>query len=140
MSNKVVLLIIIILLVILGLIFWNPFGSNDDLVNVPPADVQNQIVTANHFYTNGTHTIEGTITLPTPCHELRSDVVIAESMPEQVTINFTTSNDTEICTQTIANKFFSVSFPASLEAIIAATLDGKPLALRLGDIVERFVK
>ena len=101
-------------------------------------------LTVNHYFqengVNGSHTIEGTITLPTPCHTITNEVLVAESFPEQISINFTTHPDSGICTQVLADKFFRVSFQASKDAIIRATLDGKPIELVFSENLEGITK
>lgn len=134
MSTKAVVITIVVLLVIVGAFAWWQFRAPEELAGTPeptPTDNTGQSVTANHYFSNGTHTIEGNITLPTPCHELTHDVVVAESAPEQVTINFRAESTAEICTQVLADRFFTLSFQASQDAVIKATLNGVPVALNL---------
>ena len=78
--------------------------------------------------------------MPTPCHSLASDVMVAESMPEQVLIKFTTKAGEGICTQVLADKFFRVSFTASKDALITATLNGKVITLVYSETKEGITK
>lgn len=86
-------------------------------------------------YRAGRHTLVGVISTPTPCHGLHSDVIVAESYPEQVTVNFMISPPAsdEVCLQVIDQKPFNVSFEASRNAKIRATLNGEELDLMMNN-------
>jgi len=103
-----------------------------------PEDTQNATaydnitrVDAKHFYIDGTHTVAGEIMMPTPCDLLEADAVVAESMPEQVTINFTVINNAEMCAQVVTPQRFLVSFDASEDASVDATFEGRDIELNL---------
>lgn len=144
MNNKTVVGIIAGLLVIGGLAWWGLSGGKGDVpvddTAGTPVSAQPTSVTVNHYFDNGSHTVEGTLTLPTPCHTLSSEVVVAESFPEQVMIKFTTKSGEGVCVQVLADKFFRVTFSASKDALISATLDGKPLALIYSETKEGITK
>jgi len=55
------------------------------------------LITAAHQYSEdeGVHIVAGEADVPTPCHILNHEVSIAESMPEQVSINFSSQVDDE---------------------------------------------
>ncbi|HEY9583082.1 MAG TPA: hypothetical protein VJK09_02095 [Candidatus Paceibacterota bacterium] len=147
MSNKTVIGIIIGLIIIGGLVWWSLSSKTDNDTGTPVStgqETQPQSITVNHYFQEnagvGAHTIEGTLTLPTPCHSLASDVMVAESMPEQVLIKFTTKAGEGICTQVLADKFFRVSFTASKDALITATLNGKVITLVYSETKEGITK
>lgn len=135
MSTKAVVTIIVVLLAIIALIVWfKPFGLGgpEEPGQTPgPEEKPTQTITANHFYKDGGHTVQGNISLPTPCHELSNSVDVERGNPDQVTINFTVVSTAEICVQVIAERFFTVSFEADEDARIRATLNGAPIALEL---------
>jgi hypothetical protein len=65
------------------------------------------------------HTLSGVVLAPTPCHQVTvSDVLIAESYPEQVQISLEVASGNDICAQVITEKPFNVTFTASKEATI----------------------
>lgn len=65
------------------------------------------------------HTLSGVVVVPTPCHQVTvSDVLIAESYPEQIRISLEVTSGSDICAQVITEKPFAVSFNASKEATI----------------------
>jgi len=113
--------------------FWredgtqSPIGNNNDVKNNEPLER----ITAKHQYKNGTHIIAGEINLPTPCHILTSEVRIAESYPEQVTIAFAYKSSAEMCAEVITPARFKVEFKAAEKASINATLNGKAVILNL---------
>lgn len=99
-----------------------------------PNNVEEEVrVNAIHFFEDGKHTIVGDIMMPTPCDLLKSDVIVRESMPEQVAIGLTTVNNADVCAQVLTQQRFRVDFSASKEATISATLDGKNVILNLKD-------
>ncbi|HEY4493543.1 MAG TPA: hypothetical protein VJB98_02900 [Candidatus Paceibacterota bacterium] len=142
MSNKTVIGIVAVLIVILGLVWWG-LSDKQEVINEPVdngSEVTQDSLTVDHYYEDGKHTIEGTITLPTPCHTITGEAIVAESMPEQITIKLTTKAGEGICTQVLADKFFRVTFNASKEAVIKATLDGKPITLVFSQVQEGITK
>lgn len=88
-------------------------------------------VDAKHYFIDGTHTFAGVIDMPTPCHLLEAAVVVRESYPEQVGINFSVINNADVCAQVITPQRFLVSAAASKEAEIVATWEGIPIELNL---------
>ena len=107
----------------------------EDVVQTQPGDVNKSkpfpaegTITARYTYENGIHTYKGFIDVPSPCYELTHEVIILESFPEQVHINFTSEipqgKENSICAQVITPKEFEVSFQASQEATVRATLNG----------------
>lgn len=69
----------------------------------------------------------GTIEVPTPCHEIKQEVKVMESFPEQVRIDLTIINPPadEICAQVIAQKEFSGEAAVSENAQISVYLNGQ---------------
>jgi hypothetical protein len=103
-------------------------GNNGPDVAVPPTTI-----TAKHQFADGTHFVAGEIELPTPCHILEHEVFVAESFPEQVTINFSMTTQAEACVQVITPARFLVQFDASERATIETTLNGNRAILNLID-------
>ena len=57
--------------------------------------------------------------------------MVAESYPEQITINFTVLNNADTCAQVMTEQRFMVEVTASEEATFSATLEGRPVELNL---------
>ncbi len=142
MSKTVIAWIVIIILIIVGVTLYWQFGRSNDVksnANVPVSNADKKadagvpsLITAAHQFKNGKHIIAGEVDLPTPCHILTTDAMVAESMPEQVTIAFKSeSKDAEICAQVITPERFKVEFMASKDAVIKATWNGQPAELNL---------
>jgi len=91
-------------------------------------------INAQHLYEEGLHAISGEVVLPTPCDSLLHDVVVAESFPEQVTINFSVLKNEENCTRVEKSVPFEVEFMASDQAIIKARFMGRMVELNLAEI------
>ncbi|MEX0934859.1 MAG: hypothetical protein WDZ70_00855 [Candidatus Paceibacterota bacterium] len=123
MNNKYIGIGVVGIAIIILLIILLSGGASDN-TDTPPVsdDVEGfvpQEIQAIHTFSAGTHTLRGEIDLPTPCHTLTHDVMIAESFPEQVTINFQTEvNDQVVCAQVITPSAFEISFEASEDASI----------------------
>lgn len=112
--------------------FWDDqtaavIDSGDDASNPSP----HEAITAKHQFKSGKHIIAGEVNLPTPCHILTTTTQIAESFPEQVTINFTSKDSGEVCTQVITPNRFKIEFEASENAVIKARWNGQPVELNL---------
>ncbi len=90
-------------------------------------------INAVHFFKDGMHTVIGDLMVPTPCDLIQASASVAESMPEQVTIALTTTNNDDTCAQVMTLQRFRVDFSASKDAQIRATLDGKDVILNLRD-------
>lgn len=88
-------------------------------------------IDAKHFYENGTHTIVGEIMLPTTCDLLNWGAQVQESMPETAVIDFTVINNAEECGAATVPQRFQVSFNASEQAVVRATLQGRAVELNL---------
>lgn len=84
------------------------------------------------------HIVAGEAQVPTPCHILDTDVTVAESFPEQVTINFSTrvEDPDQVCAQVITNQRFKVTFSASEDADISAIFNGQEVELNLRQVGE----
>ena len=100
-------------------------------------DTSSMRITAKHQFkpgvsvNSGEHIIAGEIDLPTACYVLGTNAIVAESMPEQVTIAFTATTQGDVCAQVITTERFKVNFTASKDAVIKATWNGKPAILNL---------
>ncbi len=140
-KRTVVASIVILALIIVGMFVFAYLKNKELAVDVQsvPKVVQEKVgpydyitrIDAKHFFIDGTHTIVGEIPFPTPCDLLNWDTVIAESFPEQVTVDFDVINNDTLCTEAITDQRFSVSFDASENAIISARLEGKSVELNL---------
>lgn len=88
-------------------------------------------IDAKHFYIDGVHTVAGEIAMPTPCDLLESEARVAESYPEQISLEFTVVNNAEFCPETITPQRFKVSATASEEATFTARFEGRRVELNL---------
>lgn len=84
------------------------------------------VVTVYHEYEDGVHTYSGVFYTPTPCFQLRAESLVAESFPEQVTLQLNTKEDVaKNCPMVIDRKAFSVTATASAEALLkGVTVNG----------------
>ncbi len=78
----------------------------------------------SHSYSEGQHTILGTVALPTPCHGLDVEVSVEES-GKQAEVSLSIKDHQEICIQVIDHRDFEAVFEAEEEVDITIKLDGK---------------
>ncbi|MDO8572313.1 MAG: hypothetical protein Q7S11_00915 [bacterium] len=93
-----------------------------------------RIIPVDHYFENGIHVYRGILTVPTPCHELVSQVTVMESYPEQVTIDLNEQGASSFCAQVITQTPFEVTFKASKDARVSLKLDGVLAALKITDL------
>jgi len=107
--------------------------------SAPSHGVQN--ITLSHTYSNGTHIFRGSVVLPTPCYEVKADVAVAKSLPEQLTLNLTTKATGDICAQVLAEKEFIVEVSASESAKLTGVyFDGKKIDISVSGDVDSNLK
>lgn len=104
-------------------------SNNNQGSSAPSDDIR--IVRADHYFNNGTHVYKGTLTVPTPCHEILSQVTVMESYPEQVSIDLKERGASNFCAQVITQTPFEVSFKASKDARVSVKLNGVPAILKV---------
>lgn len=142
MHNRTIAVAVgLFIIIIVGMFIFAYLKRGEIKEQLPPPQVEAPVagpydyidrIDAVHFYIDGVHTLVGEVMLPTPCDLLNWDTSMAESMPESVTVGFDViNNDREACAQVMTPARFKVSFTASENAEISATLNGRPLILNL---------
>lgn len=141
MSQKsIILAVVLFILLVVGMFIFANFKSTEITsevatttpnveASVPYPDITR--IDAKHYFIDGKHTLVGEIDMPTPCDLIEATANVAESMPEQVTVNFNVINNAEDCAQVITPYRFRVDFNASSEAIISGRFMGREIILNL---------
>lgn len=129
-----ILLFVLIMIVLVIFTFWvfiYEEGEPDVSTDVFSPPVLNEIgsIKVTKSFVNGRYVIKGILTLPDPCYEIESNVIVMESFPEQIRINLTTPRKEGLCAQVLADKTFEVSFQASDQAVITAYLNEQKVEL-----------
>ena len=88
-------------------------------------------IDGKHFYIDGEHTVVGEIPMPTPCDLLEVDAIVAESFPEQITLDFSVINNSPDCEDIVTSQRFKVSATASPEATFTALFQNRVVELNL---------
>lgn len=88
-------------------------------------------IDGKHYYIDGVHTVVGEILMPTPCDLLEVSAQVAESMPEQITLDFDVINNADFCAQVVTAQRFKVSAAASENANFRAVFVGRDVELNL---------
>jgi hypothetical protein len=88
------------------------------------------LITAKHQYREGTHTVVGTVGVPTRCHRLITEPFLLEN-GSVVEIRFTTLMEGAECPREEYDVPFKVPFEAREDVRIQATWDGVPVRLNL---------
>lgn len=124
-------IIVIAAIVLVGYFFWpNTEKKVEDIPSEDQTVEQTEVIyNLSHEFDEGTHTISGTVSLPTPCHELRENIRIAESFPEQVSIDLSIVDTGGICIQVIAEHDFSIDVEVDENASFALTIDGTSVSV-----------
>ena len=137
----VVFAVIIFVLIVVGMFIFAYLQKNEqkNIANInneeeteftdPYSDITR--VSGTHYFIDGVHTIVGEIPMPTPCDLLEADMIVAESYPEQITLDFTVINNAESCAQMITPARFMVSAPASASSTFTARFMDRPIELNL---------
>jgi len=128
MYTRAVLGIVVVAGIILAVFFFWPGAENEpkDIVEDTSAaivDVKDDVV-IEHLFDDGVHTISGVVTLPTPCHELQENIRIAESFPEQVSIDLAIVDTGGVCIQVIDDREFSIDVEVDEAASFTLSIDG----------------
>ncbi len=141
MNTKTTVVSIVVFIMILTGMFGYAFIKQRQLQNtqIEPEPQVNDVgrydhitrVTAKHFYIDGVHTFAGEIVMPTPCDLLEANTSVAESFPEQISINFSVINNAEFCTKVETPQRFKVSATASDQATTRAFFEGREIELNL---------
>ncbi|XKT75037.1 MAG: hypothetical protein ACJKSS_02620 [Patescibacteria group bacterium UBA2103] len=124
-TRAAIVIVVIAVIVLAAYLFW-PTGKNmeeNQLVKVDGTEVIEEEFALEHTFEDGVHTISGIVQLPTPCHELREDVVVAESFPEQVSITLTTVDTGGICIQVIDPREFSIDVEVDEKATFSLSIN-----------------
>lgn len=89
--------------------------------------VDSEKVSLKTSFKNGVLNYSGSVSLPTPCHELDVQITVAESFPEQVQIRIKIQDPKEgmICAQVITEKEFSGKLEVSENASISVYLNSE---------------
>ena len=136
----VVLAIFLFVIIVIGMFTFAYLQREDGapVADAPdteePMDGPYQNITrvdATHFYIDGVHTVVGEIPMPTPCDLLEAEARVAESDPEQITIDFNVINNADTCAQVITPQRFMVSAEASEDATFSAVFMNRSIELNL---------
>jgi hypothetical protein len=103
--------------------------TQEESADTLPLPNEAEPLTVSRSFSKGTHTVEGTISLPNPCYFLDVVATVSDSMPQVVTLTFTTADEGGICVQVIDERDFSVSFEAEEDIILKAVRDGVEISI-----------
>ena len=128
-----IVLVIIVIFFLAFLLSWE--GEQEHGVHTNEDSVSfSDTVPVTRDFKDGVYTITGVVQLPTPCHSLSYDILVAESFPEQVSINFKSENESEFCVQVITPTRFNIEVTVSEGATFSATFNGEPVRLDISDV------
>jgi hypothetical protein len=138
MDKRTIYLFVLVFTLIIVAMFIYAFLMRSELAEttfpdteiVPDSSFESQylpdIVEGKVFYSDGEFVFAGVVTTPTPCDLLEVNVVLMESMPEQIRLDFTTLNTAESCIQVLSDqRFLTTPVKASPDAVISATYNGQ---------------
>lgn len=143
MNHRAIVMSVVLFAMIIAGMFAFTFLKKQELKEIVPStpeqktpegQVANAEITridAKHFFKDGVHTFVGEIPFSTPCELLEVVAQASESYPEQVLLDFTVINESEVCAQVVTNQRFKVETSASENAEIKAVFMGRPVELNL---------
>ncbi len=88
-----------------------------------------QSVSVHRSYAKGVHTVEGVITLPTPCYTLATQVEVSSSSPSVATIYFSSGDPGGMCIQVIDERAFKTTFKGAESVTLKGIMNGTEIAL-----------
>lgn len=100
-----------------------------DVVEDPYASITR--IDAVHFFIDGVHTVVGEVIMPTPCDLLDGSTRVAESFPEQITLDFRVINNADQCITQLTAQRFKLSAVASETARFNALFNNRVVELNL---------
>jgi hypothetical protein len=139
-KRSIILVVSLLLLIVIGMFTFAYLKRSEMVVapvvpepteEVPMLYPEITRIDAKHYIIDGVHSFGGEMVLPTPCDLLEVDAVVMESFPEQIGLNFTVINNSEMCAQVMTTQRFMVSATASPEASVSATFMGRSVELNL---------
>lgn len=139
-KKSVILVISIFALIVIGMFVFAylkraemtapaPLEQNEVVDEVLYPDITR--IDAKHYFIDGVHTFVGELIMPTPCDLVAVESLVMESFPEQVRLDFTVINNSEMCAQVVTAQRFKVEATASAEAQVSATFMGRAVELNL---------
>lgn len=143
MPNKTAVLAIVLFAFIVVGMFVYAYLKNQEMkveqTQTPPV-TEEEVTTpydditridAKHFFIDDMHTLSGEILMPTPCDLIETNVIVAESYPEQVTVEFSVINNADFCAQVMTPQRFKVEAKVSENASFRAMFEGRSVDLNL---------
>ncbi len=139
-TRSIILFVVLFLLIVVGMFTFSYLNKTEQATQpptpLPPVEepvLYPEItrIDAKHFFQDGVHTFVGELTLPTPCDLLDVTAQVAESAPEQITLDFSVINNAESCIQQLSMQRFLVTATASETASVRARFMGREVALNL---------
>lgn len=141
MSQKAIILIVTLFAIIVAGMFTYAHLKQSEKSETPeqaPAQPEEEVmypditrIDATHYFIDGTHTLVGEVNMPTPCDLLEAEAMVMESFPEQVVVDFTVINNSDMCAQVVTPQRFMVSVDASEDATFSARFMGREIELNL---------
>ena len=131
MSKKFLVLGVVVLVAIgyyFAVYLSSSKGGNNDQLDIPKIE-KLEIV---QVFSEGVHTLTGDVMVPTPCHALSYEVkILKESYPENIRIEFTSNQMSEICAAVITPAPFEIEVTASEKATFEAIHEGVDLLVEM---------
>jgi len=120
--SLIINILLVLLLILVGVFIFNIPREE----KIPKQDFYLESINFDVTYEEGSYEYSGIVSLPNPCYSLSTEAIVRESYPEQVTLLFTTTynSDGKMCAQVINDVPFRIIFDASEEASINAVFNG----------------
>lgn len=136
MSNRTVAVIGIVTFALLSVGIYLAWPSITSSTLLPPkgtpsptplngtiVKTQNGFTLEATYVENNTWEYEISAQLPNPCTVVQTEVLVAESYPEQVTVRVITSSSAEMCAQVVVPYISTGTFSASERASVSLAVN-----------------
>lgn len=136
--SKLLALILFVALPFIG--FWAGMKYQEAISSIEPdtnyiktptgqekLKIDNEQLSLKVFFQDNKLKFSGTVQMPTPCHNLTTESMIAESYPEKVSLylNAVEPRSGDVCAEVVTPKEFSGEIQASEESSIRVIFNGK---------------
>jgi len=137
-QKKLLNIVLVVIALLLGVYIFTARPTAEDISMMEystndGASFYTEKLFIKNVYENEGFRLSGEIELPDPCYKLSNEVLIAESFPEQVIVNLTTSRDDTPCASVITSESFEIQYKADQKSTLKILLNGKEV-----DVVEDY--
>lgn len=112
-------------IILVGFVLSVPHTRDVPTEKTAVAEAATPAITVHDVFKKGTHTISGSITLPTRCSNVTVTSSVQGEGSQSILLAFDIPEDTGVCLELPTNTTYSTSVAAPADLPIVATVNGK---------------